>query len=241
MTETTDNETDVAKLTLADLDDDSRTASIGWQAAPTWRWLDAIVWVARRDPELMAFVRGYRFYIRREMPRNDSERCCRNTLLAHGPEDEWRRAERLLITAVEDGRIEARHGDTGELAVLGYLHGGKSVLEPVGAADADLTSLEVSAASVRAYAERLTSGDRQELRPSDRTGAPGRPTPMHLIEQMMRERFEQKETRPTITEEASELVRLYDEREEYKGLARITPKTVKNKLASLFRQLNQAR
>jgi hypothetical protein len=75
--------------------------------------------------------------------------------------------------------------------------------------------------------------------PTDRTGAPGRPTPMHIIQQMMKERFRLREWMPTMTQEAEELVRLFNANAKYSELARVTAKSVRNSLGSLYRQLKR--
>lgn len=146
--EVTDDQTDVVQLSLADLDADSRMASGGWRDAPKWYWVEAVLWVARSDPQLMALARGYRFFINSEMPKTDVGRACQLVLAAYVPQDEWRRSERLLISAVEDGRIEARHGDTGELVTSGD-H----------SPDANLTGIVVPSAAVMSYAESLGRKD----------------------------------------------------------------------------------
>ena len=95
------------RIALRDLGAEAITASNGWDRALNWRWVDAAAWVAKRDPELMALVRGYRFYIRQRLSPDISEGACRNVLRNYVSESEWRNAEHLLRQALEDGSLSA--------------------------------------------------------------------------------------------------------------------------------------
>jgi hypothetical protein len=67
-----------------------------------------------------------------------------------------------------------------------------------------------------------------------RTGAPGRPTSMHLVEQHYSERCQQKEAKRKISHEAdylAEWLRLKHPRE-----PKLTPKAIRNKLATAHRR-----
>ncbi len=82
-----------------------------------------------------------------------------------------------------------------------------------------------------------SQGTRQEPAPTDRTGAPGAPSSMHIIEEMMRERFKKHESRGTIGEEAKALAEIFAASAQYKGLRPATPKTIENALRGVYRTL----
>lgn len=73
--------------------------------------------------------------------------------------------------------------------------------------------------------------------PTDRTGAPGPPSSMHLVREMMRKRFEAGDALPTMAQEAAELERLFATNADYAQLARPRAKTIRNVLGFDFRQL----
>ncbi len=78
-----------------------------WQQALRWCRVDAIAWIARRDPELMKLIRGYRAFMRiRHADFGDEiiERACRTVLFSHIGEECWE-AERGLLTAERDGVV----------------------------------------------------------------------------------------------------------------------------------------
>lgn len=74
---------------------------------------------------------------------------------------------------------------------------------------------------------------------SDRTGAPGRPSPMHLIEQDLRRRAAGGEMLPFLGVEAAELLRRYNSEPRYALLARTTVGTIENRLRDIYRELRQ--
>lgn len=97
----------------------------------------------------------------------------------------------------------------------------------------------VPIAGVGAGEEEPAGADGDGIAPTDRTGGPGRPTAMHLVAMMMRQRFKLGEAMPTLSQEADELERLFAAREEYAALAKPKAKTIKNVLGSTYRQLKK--
>ena len=72
---------------------------------------------------------------------------------------------------------------------------------------------------------------------SDRTGAPGRPTSMPIVEQMMRDRHAAGRMEAGIGAEARVLNQLFASNPDHAGLARPSVKTIENALRAQFRAL----
>jgi hypothetical protein len=66
------------------------------------------------------------------------------------------------------------------------------------------------------------------------TGKPGRPSPMALVEQELRSRLDQNITESTITDEARYLAGWL--KQHHPGAPPLKPKTIKNRMASVYRQ-----
>jgi hypothetical protein len=66
------------------------------------------------------------------------------------------------------------------------------------------------------------------------TGKPGRPSPMALVEQELRSRLDQNITESTITDEARYLVGWL--KKHHPGAPPLKLKTIKNRMASVYRQ-----
>jgi hypothetical protein len=67
-----------------------------------------------------------------------------------------------------------------------------------------------------------------------RTGEPGRPSPMPLVEQELRSRLDQNITESTLTDEA---IYLFDWlKKNHPGAPPLKPKTIRNRMASMYRQ-----
>lgn len=143
---------------------------------------------------------------------------------------------------------------------LGALHGARSELEYdatrrtlMAAADGLLnrsaietlehlhtspdTSRFAAAGLLRVSGRSVERGaDRQ---PSDRTGAPGRPSAMHLVEAELRRRHAAGEMHGTLRSEAEHLSRWL--RAMHPTLRPATPKTICNRISSTFRSLSAGR
>ena len=65
------------------------------------------------------------------------------------------------------------------------------------------------------------------------TGAPGRPTSMHLVREEFRARYERRESATSITQEANALAEWL--RKAHPRAVAVTPKTIKNQLSGEFR------
>jgi hypothetical protein len=110
-----------------------------------------------------------------------------------------------------------------------------------------LYDIDVDAAAIdRLAPERDMSAAKREVEQqvannavaaSDHTGAPGRPTSMHIIDKMMRERFSAGVAYSSLEREAEELERLFAENPAYSDLVRPTAKTIKNALRAEYRRL----
>jgi hypothetical protein len=72
-----------------------------------------------------------------------------------------------------------------------------------------------------------------------RTGAPGRPTSIHLVEAEFVARCDRKEVKASLAEEAEALAAWL--RNEHPNSPRLTAKTIKNNLRGLYRQHKEAR
>lgn len=75
--------------------------------------------------------------------------------------------------------------------------------------------------------------------PTDRTGGPGRPTPMHIITLMFRKRVEEGTAWPKLKQEAEALKVLFEQEERYSELARVTSKTIENQLRDEFNRMKK--
>jgi hypothetical protein len=72
---------------------------------------------------------------------------------------------------------------------------------------------------------------------SDRTGGQGRPSSIHIVEAMMRERAERGELLSSLHAEARKLAQLFVEREDCQEMTRPTPKTIENQLRVQYKIL----
>jgi hypothetical protein len=107
------------------------------------------------------------------------------------------------------------------------------------------TAIERLRSGAEAFAPPLeTAGDGKPsaeggmtFPPTDRSGVAGRPTSMHLIEQMMESRFDAGEQRAGIGAESKELAALFAAREDCRSLHRPAPRTIENRLRAKFNAL----
>lgn len=93
---------DVLMVEFDDLDEEAQAIGREWERASAWRTIDAVAWIASRDPEVMMLVRAYRSFGRRQWSPDLTEQACRSVLLGH-LRDGLNRAESDLLRAIEDG------------------------------------------------------------------------------------------------------------------------------------------
>lgn len=129
--------------------------------------------------------------------------------------------QRLLL------RVELREKDGGKPFAQGF----------VSAIDVDFEDEHFSDTEMCDGSGSEASVDEGGYQPTDRTGAPGRPSAMHLVEAMMRQRFKDGTARSGLGQEAEELSKLFASNSEYAQIRTPTAKTIKNNLGMIYRRL----
>lgn len=84
---------------------------------------------------------------------------------------------------------------------------------------------------------REDSNSSVEAGVSDRSGAPGRPSSMHLIVAEFERRIAAGETCQRVSHEAAELFHWFETQADYKRMARATASTIENQIRARFRTL----
>jgi len=168
-----------------------------------------------------------------------------------------REEERKILDRVKDAAVE--HLLRGHYICLAYLDGEKVVVPPTefaGEMDWEnecLRSGEVTYRKLRVvHGGRITSEQEAELlrqatrtkdgstasvydAPPSSSGAPGRPTSMHLVETEFRRRAEENLTAPTLKDEADILAAWL--RRSHPNAPKASTKTIKNRLRVAYRDL----
>ncbi len=115
---------DYGAATLAGLSPEAVQATRGWTDAVLWAWVDSVAWVARRDPEIMKTIRGYRFELASganaaDLASDETEKMLRSIAIAQIGEAVWDIAERLLRQGLRDGVLTGV-GPDGALATAAH-------------------------------------------------------------------------------------------------------------------------
>lgn len=139
------------------------------------------------------------------------------------------RGSRQRIPAADFISVELWPGHGGQLH---RIVGGKS--EPARWLDLRFDVEDVRSLTIKAGATEPT----EPMAPTDRSGGPGAPSSMHLIERHMRDRHEAGLLLPTLVEEATALSSWFADQPSHAGLRPATAKTIKNRLRGLYRELS---
>lgn len=142
------------------------------------------------------------------------------------------RAEVTLKTLIQDMSKTA-------LAMAAYVGpDSPSVAQAVKQRSEDLLKDVVGEFLIAAAARGPDVGDSSHFPvPSDKTGLPGRPSSMHLISQIMRERAAAGKMLMSMRQEAGELARLFAADKANQVLAKPKRKGIQNALGSEYRRL----
>lgn len=97
-----------------DLRKNDQIVGAEWSKAIEWQAIDAMTWIAHRDPDLMKLVFGYRSMMRRlGLASEEVERACRFAIIPHLGSD-LIEAELRLVSALGDGPTYASAAVIGE-------------------------------------------------------------------------------------------------------------------------------